>query len=143
MPSARIKLKFLPYSFMCAGACLKNHFRHLNSPIHVIFTPDSGYTARYPREGTMHRALPGMRPSSGANLPCHALQGISCPLGTSARKHFSNTLQAPTVYNYPEPVPDIPACTVILSAGISAGKTGKINGYCRKQPGKGVLPLPV
>ena len=28
---------------MYPGACLKNHFRHLHSPIRMIFTPDSGY----------------------------------------------------------------------------------------------------
>ena len=66
-------------------ACMKNHFRHLKSPIRAIFTPDSGYIARYI---VPFGYAPFIWCKSSSNCEIyHALYV------TSDRKHFSNTLQ--------------------------------------------------
>ena len=65
-------INFSYHTIQGTGACLKNHSRHPHFLVRVIFTPDSGYIARY--TGSYDASCPlGMRPSSGVNLPCHAL----------------------------------------------------------------------
>ena len=59
-------INFSYHTIQGTGACLKNHSRHPHFLVRVIFTPDSGYIARY--TGSYDASCPlGMRPSSGVN----------------------------------------------------------------------------
>ncbi len=93
----------------CTRACLKNHSCHLHSPLCVIFSPNSGYIARYapfiwrksPTNCEIHLTESIFQTRSRANKPYRArLAALAKNSRERGYVHSGSELVAATVHSH-------------------------------------------
>lgn len=84
-----------------SGACLKNHYCQLHTPLCGICGPAGqrsllyhALLVRLPHLGQISHIIRDISCSKVSYPSGYSLWRISCPLGTSDRKHFLNTLRS-------------------------------------------------